>query len=128
MKARWIIILLFPKLVIAGPVVTFFFRDSPITPERAEEISRKLRKPHGIAKRTLEGLTDHHPVSGIFSTYFGFLQVSSINGQVTFPRKQGSGDLQVIVTNKITPILMFENTISHWELEPGTPAVLYNVD
>lgn len=111
-------------LILADPIVTFFFRKYPQA-ELANSTMRTLSKPHGIAKRTLEGVLHHNPISGIFSTYFGFINSSDENGQTMFPRKQSSTKLHLVITNKITPIMMFKNTVSHWELVPGTPAVSY---
>ena len=122
------LLLLMTGWLNAGPVITFFFKDYPATKERAEQISTKFKKPHSIAKRTLEGLMSHNPINGIFSTYFGFLQVSGPNGQVVFPRKQSIPALNIIITNRVTPIMMFANTISHWEIEPGTPAGVYHAE
>ena len=113
--------------ITAGPVITFFFNEYPLTKERAEEISRKLSNPYGLAKRSLEGLTMHYPIAGIFSTYFGFLQVSNAIGQTTFPRKQSNPTINIFVTNRMTPIMMMANTINHWELEQGTPVDSYTV-
>lgn len=111
----------------AGPVITFYFNEYPATKERAEELSQALKKPHGIAKRSLEGLTLHQSVAGIFSTYFGFLQVSNANGQTTFPRKRSNPNLKIVVTNRITPVMMFANTISHWEIEEQNPVQIYSL-
>ena len=128
MKRLFGLLLIISSSLTAGPVITYFFKEFPMTKARAEEVSKKFCRANSIARCTLEGLTRHYPVSGIFSTYFGFLQVSNANGQTTFPRKQSNPALKVIVTNKITPIVMFANTISHWELETGTPAAIYNFE
>jgi hypothetical protein len=94
----------------------------------SESLMNKLRKPHGIAKQTLTGLLHHCPITGIFSSYFGYLNASDHNGQTSFPRKQSKPLLHLVITNKITPIIMFQYTISHWELVPGTPAVMYSCE
>lgn len=121
-------LLLISYSITAGPVITYFFHEYPMTKELANTLAKRLCQPNGYAKCSLEGLTRHYPIAGIFSTYFGFLQVSNANGQTTFPRKQSKPALKVIVTNKITPVVMFANTISHWELETGTPAAVYNFE
>jgi len=115
--------------ISAGPIITFYFNEYPCygnTKAHAEQISHELSQPHGIAHHTLEGLTCHCPVAGIVSTYFGFLQVSNANGQTTFPRKRSSPHFMVVVTNKITPAVMFANTISHWEVEQNNPVQVYD--
>jgi hypothetical protein len=87
-----------------------------------------LKKSHGIAKQTINGIIHHHVTSGIFSSYFGFLNVSDQNGQTVFPRKQSKPVLEIIITNKITPIMMYQSTVSHWELVPGAPAEMYHAE
>lgn len=111
--------------VHADPVLTFFFRDYP-SESLASSMIEKLRKPHAIAKRTLEGITQHNNIAGIFSCYFGFLNVSNQNGQTSFPRKQSNPAIKLLITDKISPVMMFQSTVSHWELVPGTTAELYD--
>lgn len=119
--------LLCSQNLLADPIISFFFREYPAE-QRASLMLTKLRKPHGIAKQSLNGIIHHNPVSGIFSSYFGFLNASDQNGQTQFPRKQSKAILEIIITNKITPIMMFQSMISHWELVPGVPAVTYHAE
>lgn len=120
-------LLLLMPLMHADPVITFFFRDYP-TVDYAQYMLQKMTKPHGIAKRSLEGLLNHNRIAGIFSTYYGFLNVSDQSGQTLFPRKQSKGTITIVISNKITPIMMFKSTVSHWQLVPGTPAAFYTCD
>ncbi len=119
--------LLISHSIIADPVLTFFFKNYPEV-GLAQRTLDKLRRPHGIAKEHLRALMNPNPIGGIFSTYYGFLNASSKAGQILFPRKQSKASFQIVISNKITPIKMFKTTISHWELEPGTPAALYNLE
>lgn len=114
--------------ITADPIISFFFREYPAAPKPAPLMLNTLKKPHGIAKQSLNGIIHHNAVSGIFSTYFGFLNASDVNGQTTFPRKQSKPVLEIIVTNRITPVMMFQATVSHWELIPGIPAAMYHVE
>jgi len=119
--------LLLTNIIVADPILTFFFRNYPEV-GIAQRTMNKLQRPHGIAKEHLRALMNPNPVGGIFVSYFGFLNASSSTGQILFPRKQSKASFQLAISNKITPITMFQNTISHWQLEPGTPAELYNLD
>lgn len=119
--------LLLTYSIAADPIITFFFRNYPEI-GIAQHTLDKLHRPHGIAKEHLRALINPNPISGIFVTYFGFLNASSHVGQVEFPRKHSKASFQLVITNKITPITMFQYTISHWELEPGTPAEVYNLE
>ena len=109
----------------AHPLVTFYLYPYPHAQDYANKISRSFRKPGKIAKRRLEGAYADNRVGGIFATYFGYLQVSSASGQVSFPRKKSVSSVKMLVTSKIEPIIMHTNTVSHWELVPGSAASLY---
>lgn len=125
MKQKIVLFLLLAASQLsADPILTFFFR--PFSQEKpTQQTLRKLKKPHAVAKRTMLGLGSHNLVAGIFSTYYGFLNVSSFIGQTSFPRKQSKGIISVIITQRISPIMMFNNTVSHWELTPGAKAAAY---
>ncbi len=114
----------FTSIIDAGPIVTFFFKDYP-TEVLAQQHLDRFKKPHSLAKRNLEGIIAHNPKAGIFATYYGFLDVSNYTGQIVFPRKQSEGTISVYVTDKITPIIAFSNTLSHWELVPENPVSGY---
>lgn len=64
-------------------------------------------------------------ISGILCSYAGFITASDTSGTVTFPRLQTSSELYVLVTTRISPIPQTQNTISHWELEEGSPVKVY---
>lgn len=112
--------------ITADPVLTFFLKDYP-DQETASYLLGKLKKPNALAKQTVAGIFQHSNTGGIFSSYFGFLNSSDHNGQTTFPRKHSNTKLKLIITDKIMPVMMFNLTVSHWELIPGTPAVLYEI-
>jgi len=80
----------------ADPILTFFFRNYPAV-ELAQSTLSKMRKPNAIAKRSLEGLMHHNRIAGIFSSYYGFLNVSGQSGQTSFPRKQSKGDITIVI-------------------------------
>ncbi len=112
-------------LVSSGPVITFFFWDYPANAQDAAQLSQKLSNPKKLASHGLRSITQTNNIAGIFTSYFGYIQASDNDGQVIFPRKQSKSQIDVFITNKITPIVMFENTVSHWELQPGVPAKRY---
>jgi hypothetical protein len=85
----------------------------------------RLKKTGIIAHTNLTNLVNPSQVAGIFATYAGFLETSDTFGTIIFPRKQTNTTVHVLVTSHIKPIVMFEQTIAQWELEPGTPANFY---
>lgn len=112
----------------ANPVITFFFRPYPTDDNHLQEMSDALQRPGKLAHHTLHGILDMQTISGIFSTYAGFLGTSNLVGQTDFPRKQEKPLLYLIFTEQITPMMMAGNTIHHWELDPLVPTAVYKYE
>ncbi len=68
------------------------------------------------------------PTSGIFATYGGFLNATTYGGLLTFPLKHTQPRLNLIITTHILPIVMFEQTIQHFEIVPGVPVDWYTLE
>jgi hypothetical protein len=113
----------------AQPVMTFFMRPYLTAPtdENYEQMATKLAKPGHIARRN-GAIRNFAIVSGIFSTYAGYLAMSNSFGQTIFPLKHSLPLVYFVVTPKITPIMMAGNTIHHWEIEQNSPAQIYKVE
>jgi hypothetical protein len=111
-------------------VITLFMKPYPLLPNNdyGHQVSRKLKEPGAIAHHTLHGILQKHLVSGIFSTYHGYLGISDYNGQTTYPRKLLEPVLYLLVTTRITPSVVTANTLDHWELETDTPAQMYKFE
>lgn len=122
--------LLQKSILRADAIITFFMRPYPKINEKIqqEKMASDLKKPGKIAKYTTHGLLEFPIEAGIFSTYAGYLTTSDVNGQTTFPRKHEQPSLYLLITQKITPIIMMRNTIHHWELEEKTPAAMFKID
>ncbi len=108
----------------ADPIINLFIRPYP----QAHITAQKITRTGKIARHTIEGIADYQIPAGIFSTYAGYLNISDLDGQIVFPRKHTKPIIQLIITTRITPILMFEKTIHHWELVPGVPAQMYTFE
>lgn len=65
---------------------------------------------------------------GIFATYAGYLALSDLNGQITFPRKTQKNSINLLITTKISPIFMLKNTIAYWEINDITQAKMYKIE
>lgn len=111
--------------VSADPIITLFLREYPADTESAQSMVNKMSKPGKIARYRAHDITHQPLVAGIFSTYAGYLEVSSYNGQLTFPRRHDKPLIYLAITPRITPMIMFANTIHHWEFEPSAPAALF---
>jgi hypothetical protein len=66
--------------------------------------------------------------AGHIVTYGGFVDVSDFDGLVSFPRKQSDKSIFLLITPEATPISMFHNTLSHWELIPSMPKRFYKIE
>lgn len=113
----------------ADNIITYFLKPYPLTEHDAysKKINRKLSKPGKIAKHTANGIINRPWIDGIFSSYAGFLEVSDDEGRTLFPRRHEEPKVTLLITSKITPIIMTGNTVHHWELEKGTPAYMVTI-
>lgn len=111
-----------------NPVITMFMKPyMAIThQDDADYISKKLKKPGKIAKMNIKNLSRSPLIKGIISTYAGYVAMSNYDGQTSFPKKHALPMLYLLITNKITPILMAGNTIHHWEIAGS--AQMYKVE
>lgn len=115
--------------LVAEQLITLFLKEYPVfsPPEAAAKLSSKLHKAGKISTHQAKY---HIPIkmSGIFATYGGFLTVSNLDGELSFPRKHTHPFIYLLVTQKVTPIVMSGNTIHHWELEEDTPTEMYKME
>lgn len=112
--------------LFAEQLITIFLKPYPDIPhkEASEKLRPKLAKVGKLASNRVKHILPPS-VSGIFATYGGFLTVSDLNGELSFPRKHTKPIMYLLVTEKLSPIVMSGNTIHHWELEEDVPAELY---
>jgi len=119
----------------SSSVVTFFIKKakhSPIKPViiHDDKNSIYLRQPsfiNGIEEKTT--IFDNDGVGGITASYLGQITVSNKNGQITFPRKQQSDTIYILVTSEIAPIFIIGPTlIHHWKCKSKESAKLYQVN
>lgn len=111
------------------PLVTFFIQTYPtntatLDHHKLYNTITSTGKLHNkiLRKNILQTQTN----DGIFSAYWGYLAVSDLNGQVSFPRFQQSNSFNLLITDRIQPIMMLGNTIHHWQLEANVDAKLYS--
>jgi hypothetical protein len=115
--------------VKAEQLITLFLKPYPVISPQAD--SDKLGKKLHRAGKISNNLSKHYlspKLSGMFATYGGFLTTSDLNGEISFPRKHVKSFINLIITERLTPIVMASNTIHHWELEEGAPAEAYRME
>ncbi len=88
----------------------------------SQEAIAELNDPKRMLKNKLRHLQTLNIVNGINASYAGYVAATDYNGRVTFPRQQTSNMVYLLITPKISPIIMLGNTIHHWEIEENTPA------
>lgn len=90
-----------------------------------EKNIERLKHPSTLARNHLDAISYHSLITGIFVTYAGFLEASNSDGYIIFPRKHIEAKVHLLITSQITPIVMFEQTIDHWEVVPNVPRKMY---
>ena len=95
-----------------------------------ENVSEKLIQPSFVfGKPKNLPLAMGDGIDGINATYLGYITTSNKNGQITFPRKQQSDQIYILITPKILPNFIVGPTlIHHWEIDPSQPVEMYEVN
>ncbi len=113
-----LLIALVAHSIQATHLVSLTIRAYPLS---EKNIAQHLAHPLNQATHLQLLRNESKLVSGIFSTYAGYICISDYDGRITFPRLQQSARLYIIVTPQITPVMMLGNTIHHWEFNKGEP-------
>ena len=113
----------------AEQLITLFLKPYPVVsiPEASKKLVNKLHRPGKIARNQSKNYLAPS-VSGIFATYGGFLTISDLQGEISFPRKHSKPFIYLVISERITPIIMSGNTIHHWELQEGVPSAMYKME
>ena len=114
----------------ADQVIILTMAPYPVVHEspEAKRASEKLKKAGRIHKLGIKALGRNPVTKGIFSTYAGWLGMSNHDGQTTFLYKHTNPLVYLVITNKITPIMMAGNTIHHWTIEQNNEAKMYKME
>lgn len=119
------------KSQIAPYSITFFIRPLPATLHQnaQERIEKMAAKPGKLAqKRLTREFNPKSLYSGIYVAHLGQLARSSVHGQVTFPRKNTTNSLNVLITEDIKPLLInpsHTTTLSGFLLDPKARSSFY---
>ena len=128
MKWKLLIVTLFFVKLIAEReqthhVITFFVKD--LDKPKFEFSQNKF---NGIYKKIVKQNTKTDIPKSIYALYHGYIALSDELGQITFPRQTNRTIFHILVTDKIEPIFMFPNTISHWNVALDTAAKFYSIE
>jgi len=115
--------------LFAEQLISLFLKPYPVVSAKnaSEKLAPKLNKLGKMATNRSKYIMPAS-TSGIFATYGGFLTVSDLNGEISFPRKTGKPIIYLLVTEQLTPIIMSANTIHHWELQEEESSKMYKFE
>lgn len=115
--------------LFAEQLITIFLKPYPVLSEKnaSEKLAPKLDRLGKIASNRSKSILPA-ATSGIFATYGGFLTISDLNGEISFPRKTTKPVMYLVITEQLTPIIMSANTIHHWELQEENSAQMYRFE
>ncbi|MCX5922505.1 MAG: hypothetical protein NTX86_04215 [Candidatus Dependentiae bacterium] len=131
MKNKNILLLILPCFfynftLFGDATIVFYLRPYPTMLD--DTYCQEIKRPGVLAEQCLNGIIDKKLVVGVFATYGGYLNVSDQYGQLSFPYKHSQKSVDILITPKITPIMMAGNTVHHWELEDNVPATMYHLE
>jgi hypothetical protein len=69
-----------------------------------------------------------NPTEGIYGSYFGYLNSSNTAGQLKFPRKHNDSSFKLVITERIEPLFMLENTINTWSIPEKAKYAYYSIE
>lgn len=117
-------------------VITFFINHAPIEKTKeidsypSESISKKLMQPaylFGIPNK--ESLIEPRGFNGINAMYLGYITTSTKNGQISFPRKQQTDEMYLLITPKILPVFMIAPSLLYgWNIDQSQPIAMYQIN
>lgn len=123
--------ILYNTTIMCTATFTFFMEPYPIidAQQAAQATSAKIKKVGNLTKYLSAQDANQTLISGIFSTYWGYLAASDLNGKTVYPNKNRPPELfYLLVTPQLFPIIMFGNTIDRWQIVPDVPAQLYKIE
>jgi len=110
--------------------ITLFAREYPIFVKGKTDFAHKQVKfinPNYPHIQKIKELLNPDITNGIFATYHGYLALSAPDGQISFPLWHPDPVVHLVITDRVTPIMMQSNTVHHWEIEEKTPASMYKL-
>ena len=99
-------------------IITFFIRKYPSMklPLSIGDFRDTIAQPGKIGTKILKQSTKTYDNLGVFVIYAGYLDMSNIDGQITFPRLIQKPSLQILVTQKIDLVKKISNVVDHIEI------------
>lgn len=117
-------------------VITFFINHAPIEKTNKidsypiESVSKKLMQPRYLfGTSNKESLIEPRGFNGINAMYIGYVTTSNKNGQLSFPRKQQTDEIHLLITPKILPLFMIAPSLIYgWNIDTSQPMAMYQIN
>jgi len=88
--------------------------------------SKKIKQPNYLHKSILNSYFKKNLLPGITCFYAGRTTTSKPDGQITFPRRQQTANMHILVAEKVIPAYMIApSTIHNWRIDPRQSAEMY---
>lgn len=98
--------------------ITFFMRPYEMLPEYLKEETthaQLVKDPYWVTKKFLNSKFNYATdPRGIYVMYAGFVDTVDVNRQVRFPRLTQENEITMIVTRKLTPVIIRGNTVEYF--------------
>lgn len=110
----------------ATNVISFFLKEYPEKND-FNNINKTIKECN-ILNNHFQTICQSYNIShnfAVFSTYAGYLSMSNTNGQISFPRKVINNSINLLISNKISPVFMFGATIAFWEIQDPTAKMYF---
>lgn len=110
--------------IYADPIINFFLYPYPYINEAHQDLTHAGH----IATQKIHGTLNHNSGAGIFSTYGGYIDITNLNGQTFYPRLRSEQYLYLFITDTITPVFRFANTLECWQLSANRPVAIFKME
>jgi hypothetical protein len=88
--------------------------------------SQKLVQPNYLHQSMLHNYIRQNFLPGIVCFYAGRSAVSTPDGQITFPKKQQTFNMHILITEKVIPAyIVAPGTIANWRIDRTQPSEMY---
>ncbi len=88
--------------------------------------SKKIKQPYYLHKSIIRNYIKDNFLPGIVCFYAGRSTTSKPDGQITFPRRQQTANMNILIAEKIIPAYMIApSTVHNWRIDPTQSAEMY---
>lgn len=92
-----------------------------------QKYSQKLKQPDYVYRKISKARHNYrHEIPGVMCLYAGRAGLSNPQGQITFPKRQQTHNMYILISNGIKPAYMIApGTVHNWMLDANHEAEMY---